>query len=80
MIRTFAKGIISTIHGSVSTLLDVFTGVDPKTRDTLNQELNEKIKAREYREKLAEKREGEMRLDREFKRKHGINFKRGKRL
>jgi len=72
MIRNFIRTILSPIHGVISTGLDVFTGIDPRPRDLINQDnaaaqdVHEEQTRRERLHQLSKVRE------KRFEQIHGI--------
>lgn len=53
MIRSFIRTILSPFHGVISTSLDIFTGIDPRPRDLINQDNAAAQNAREEQARKA---------------------------
>ncbi len=73
MIAKFIRTILSPLHGVISTGLDVFTGIDPRPRDLINQDNAAAQAAREELVRKARLHQPEKVRERRFE-QAGVNF------
>ena len=72
MIAKFIRTILSPFHGVISTGLDVFTGIDPRPRDLINQDNAAAQVAREKQTRKARQKQLDRKREKRFEQMHGI--------
>lgn len=72
MIAKFIRTIFSPFHGVISTGLDIFTGIDPRPRDLINQDNAATQDAREEQAKKARLHQLDKVQEKRFEQMYGI--------